>query len=46
MVNGEQHWANDRDPSIPAALAPAVAGIDSLHNFPRKAMNRYVGQYS
>ncbi len=46
IVNGEQHWANARDPSIPAALAPAVAGIDSLHNFPRKATNRYVGQYS
>jgi len=46
IVNGEQHWANDRDPSIPAALIPAVAGIDSLHNFPRNAMNRYVGQYS
>ena len=46
IVSGEQHWANDGDPSIPAALTPAVAGIDSLHNFPRKAMNRYVGQYS
>jgi len=46
IVNGEQHWANDRDPSIPAALTPAVAGIDSLHDFPRKGMNRYVGQYS
>jgi hypothetical protein len=33
LVNGEQHWANDRDPSIPTALTPAVAGIFTLHNF-------------
>ncbi len=35
VVNGEQHWANASDPSIPSALAPAVNGILSLHNFPR-----------
>jgi Pro-kumamolisin, activation domain/Bacterial Ig-like domain (group 3) len=46
IVNGEQHWANASDPSIPTALAPAVAGIDSLHNFLKKATNVYVGQYS
>jgi len=46
IVKGEQHWANASDPSIPTALTPAVAGIDSLHNFPRKAMNRFVGTYS
>jgi len=46
IVNGEQHWANAIDPSIPAALAPAVAGIDSLHDFPRKAMSKLVGTYS
>jgi len=46
LVNGEQHWANASDPQIPTALTPAVAGIDSLHNFPRKAMNRFVGTYS
>ena len=32
-VNGEQHFANMSDPRIPEALAPAVAGIVSLHNF-------------
>ena len=32
-VNGEAHIANDRDPSIPAALAPVVTGIASLHDF-------------
>src|SRR5579859_7007842 len=26
VVNGEQHWANATDPSIPSALTPAVAG--------------------
>jgi subtilase family serine protease len=33
VVNGEPHWANANDPEIPAALAPVVAGVHSLHNF-------------
>jgi hypothetical protein len=33
FVDGEMHLANDRDPQIPAALAPAVAGVASLHDF-------------
>jgi len=33
LVNGEQHISNDRDPSIPAALAPVVTGIASLNDF-------------
>ena len=45
LVNGEQHWANASDPQIPAALAPAVAGLASLNNFPRKAMNQPFGQF-
>jgi subtilase family serine protease len=32
-VNGAAHFANMSDPQIPAGLAPAVAGIVSLHNF-------------
>src|SRR5262249_47502263 len=32
-VKGEQHFANVGDPRIPAALAPVVAGIVSLHDF-------------
>jgi len=36
-VNGEEHWANSGDPSIPTALASAVKGILTLHNFPRHA---------
>jgi hypothetical protein len=33
LVNGKAHIANDRDPQIPEALSPVVAGIASLHNF-------------
>ncbi len=36
VVEGEQHWANASDPSIPTALTPAVAGVLSLHNFLKK----------
>src|ERR1700683_4795985 len=36
IVNGEQHWANASDPSIPSALTPAVAGVLTLHNFIKK----------
>jgi subtilase family serine protease len=32
-VNGEPHFANMSDPQIPAALAPAVAGVVSLNDF-------------
>src|SRR5882672_1087960 len=46
LVKGQEHWANVGDPTIPAALAPVVAGIDSLHNFPRQAHSRYLGRYS
>ncbi len=46
VVNGEQHWANASNVSIPAALAPVVAGINSLHNFRKSAHNNFVGTYS
>ena len=36
-VNGKARQANVNDPQIPAALSPVVAGILSLHNFPRKS---------
>ncbi len=32
-VNGVAHFANMSDPDIPAALAPAVIGVVSLHDF-------------
>jgi hypothetical protein len=39
-VNGEEHWANASDPSIPAALAPVIVGVNTLNNFGKKAMIR------
>ncbi len=32
-VDGKPHWANVRDPQIPEALAPAIVGIVSMHDF-------------
>jgi len=43
VVNGEQYWANSSDPQIPTALTPAVAGVRSLNNFPRKPMSVSAG---
>ena len=45
-VNGVDHWANASDPQIPTALAAAVAGIDTLHNFPRHAMHHLGRAYT
>jgi subtilase family serine protease len=33
VVNGDEHWANASDPTIPVALSPAVEGVLTLHNF-------------
>ena len=41
-VDGVAHIANMSDPSIPAALAGAVQGVVSLHDFRPRAMNRKV----
>jgi hypothetical protein len=38
-VGGIMHHANATDPSIPKALSGVVAGIVSLDDFPRQAMN-------
>jgi pro-kumamolisin-like protein/Big-like domain-containing protein len=45
LVNGEAHMANASDPQIPAALAPVVAGIRSLHNFKPKSHRQTVGTF-
>jgi subtilase family serine protease len=45
-VNGAHHIANDRDPQIPAALAPAVAGIVSLNDFRPHPMFKHRAQYT
>ncbi len=33
VVNGQEHWANASVQQIPLALADAVAGVSTLHNF-------------
>ena len=43
VVNGEDHWANASDPEIPTSLAPAIAGVASLHNFRKRPMYRLAG---
>ena len=35
VANGVSHWANSTDPSIPTALTPVVAGVWTLHSFPK-----------
>lgn len=45
VVNGESHWANASDPQIPTALVPVVAGVVSLHNFPKKPAHHKIGTF-
>jgi subtilase family serine protease len=45
-VNGEEHWANSSDPRIPMALTPVVAGVNTLHNFPRQQIHEVAGVFS
>ena len=46
VVNGQEHWANAADPQIPAALAPVVAGVNSLQNFPFRPLHHVIGAFS
>ncbi len=46
FVNGEKHYANASDPQIPAALAPVVAGINTLHDFRKKPAVHLLGKAS
>src|SRR6267378_3708276 len=39
-VKGEKHVGNISDPRIPAALAPVIAGVVSLHDFRPHAMHK------
>jgi subtilase family serine protease len=43
-VDGVHHIANFSDPQIPEALAPAVAGIVSMHDFRPHKMSRTVSK--
>lgn len=45
-VDGKDHIANMSDPQIPAALAPVVAGIVSLHDFRPHSMRKPRAQYT
>jgi pro-kumamolisin-like protein len=38
--NGKHHKGNNSDPQIPAALAPVIAGVVSLHDFQPHALYR------
>src|SRR5216684_4187360 len=38
-IKGEKHIANTSDPRIPAALAPLVSGVVSLHDFKPHSMH-------
>ncbi len=40
LVDGVRHISNDRDPQIPSALAPVVAGIASLNDFRPPSLSR------
>jgi hypothetical protein len=40
QVKGVQHIGNMSDPRIPAALAPVVVGVKSLHNFFPRPLHR------
>ena len=46
LVNGVSHWANANDPQIPSALAPVIAGFDSLNNFEKKPTSVRSGQFA
>jgi hypothetical protein len=45
QVGANTYMANSADPQIPAALAPVIAGIVSLNNFPRQSYVRRLGQF-
>ena len=45
-VKGAKHFANMSDPKIPAALAPAVAGVVSLHDFKPHTMHKPRANYT
>lgn len=45
-VNGAAHFANMSDPQVPAALAPAIAGIVSLNDFRPQPMKHARAEYT
>ena len=45
-VNGQSHITNMSDPQIPAALAPVITGVVSLHDFRPRSMSKRHAQYT
>jgi subtilase family serine protease len=45
FVNDKMHVANVSDPQIPAALAPVVAGVLTLHDFRPRAQVHQLGTF-
>jgi subtilase family serine protease len=45
-VNGQRHYANVNDPEVPEALAPAIVGIVSIHDFRPHPMIKPRTQYT
>jgi subtilase family serine protease len=45
LVQGALRFANSSDPQIPEALAPVVAGVVSLHSFPKFAHSHAAGNF-
>ncbi len=43
-VNGVDHWANASDQQIPAALAAAMYGVSTLHDFRAAPQSRMLSQ--
>ena len=44
LVNGEQHYANNLDPQIPAALAPVIAGVTPINDFRPTSYIKFLGK--
>jgi subtilase family serine protease len=44
LVNGQEHYANNVDPQIPAALASVIAGITPINDFRPKSYIRNFGK--
>lgn len=44
LVNGEQHYANNVDPQIAAALASVIAGITPINDFRPKSYMKLLGK--
>lgn len=44
VINGNQYYANNTDPQIPAALTPVVAGLTPLNNFRPTPYTKILGQ--